>query len=227
MALFFATVHAQEAPTKKTTWGISAGWNQYTEPDLMQLTGPEVGIYGRLTLPNNLHAEAEGLIGKQNYSSNRSGNLDNVANIETRWRLMTPIWEERVPGILVGLGYHTLWNDLRGQTNTGHVGYQRIANQLWMPVRWSVSSMWQIDAGLLIYGRHRSNLSEAGGTDIVNTQRNGQYLQIAANLDTDSQHTLTPFIRYTHLGNSNVVNGGYEPTSVRWQTGVIWTYGHP
>lgn len=227
-----------EPESTRMQWGISGGVNQYQEKGLMQLQGPEVGIHAKLTqwsvLPS-VQWETDVLLGKQKYTSEGSGSMTGVTNLETRWRAMTPVFNDEPTrqGFFTGLAVHTLWNDLRGTTTFNqktYGGYERSAVQLWLPVRWSSADMWDLDAGLLIYGRHTSRLSQVNTSysDIVNTQHRGQYAQASVSWALDNGDTLKPFIRYTHLGNSNIVvmNGDpwVEPESHRWQIGAIWEF---
>jgi len=226
---------------REVTWGVSVGMNQYKEPNLMQLQGPEIGVHARLTgwsYTPHTQLEADVLFGKQNYTSKSSGDKDGVHNLETRWRAITPLFSD--PSIrdswYTGIALHTLWNDLRGTTTYAGVtygGYQRSAYQLWWPVRWIPNDQWTLDAGLLIYGRHTSKLSEVSTSyqDITNTQRRGQYAQVTMNISLSQGDTLKPFVRYTHLADSNIVamGGEYwlEPASHRWQVGAIWEFTAP
>lgn len=228
-------------------WGMSGGVNHYEEPDLMQLKGPELGIHARVNHWANMPTaqfEADVLLGKQKYTSAGSGSMNGVTNLETRWRALVPLFGDTPTesGWLTGLALHTLWNDLRGTTTfqgTTYGGYQREAAQLWLPLRWSSGDMWEVDAGLLIYGRHTSKLSEVGSSysDAVNTQRNGQYAQLAMKIKLQDGDLVKPFIRYTHLGDSNtvIVRGpqnncpnslctATEPMSNRWQIGAVWEF---
>ena len=230
IASFSCLTFAQTSHPSNTHWGISAGWDRYTEGQAMSLTGPEAGLHGRLTLTNQSQLEGDILVGAQHYESQQTGSKNNVANIETRWRILTPVLADYLDGVSIGLGYHTLWNDLRGQTTTGNGGYQRIANQLWIPARWNINSTLQLDGGLLLYGRHTSKLSEANRSysDVTNTQKHGHYLQLSSKLMLDRGQALTPFIRFTHLADSNTVAMGgrlwVEPTSNRWQIGAVWEF---
>ena len=228
-------------------WGMSGGVNHYEEPNLMQLKGPELGIHARVNHWANMPTaqfEADVLLGKQKYTSAGSGSMNGVTNLETRWRALVPLFGDTTTesGWLTGLALHSLWNDLRGTTTfqgTTYGGYQREAAQLWLPLRWSSGDMWEVDAGLLIYGRHTSKLSEVGSSysDAVNTQRNGQYAQLAMKIKLQDGDLVKPFIRYTHLGDSNtvIVRGpqnncpnslctATEPMSNRWQIGAVWEF---
>jgi hypothetical protein len=239
LCMLASSAWSQDLPdTTRVQWGVSGGVNRYQEKGLMQLQGPEIGVHAKLTqwsaLPS-VQWEADVLLGKQKYTSEGSGSMTGVTNLETRWRALTPVFsnEPTNQGFLTGLAVHTLWNDLRGTTTFNqkiYGGYERSAAQLWLPVRWSSGDMWDLDAGLLLYGRHTSKLSQVNTnySDIVNTQHRGQYAQVSVNLALDNGDTLKPFVRYTHLGNSNIVvmNGDpwIEPESHRWQIGAIWEF---
>ena len=234
LALLPCLAHAQNRPSHPPViqWGISAGMNHYKEPGLMQLQGPEVGLSLRAyELPNlpKLQLEGDVFLGVQRYNSTRTGSMDGVGNIETRWRAMVPVFANTSAqkGWYAGLGVHTLWNDLRGTSSTGNGGYERIARQLWVPVRY-VGNFWEVETGVLAYGRHTSRLSQANTnpprSDVVNTQKQGAYLQGKLNIQLNTQHVLSPYVRYTGLGDSDMVDNAYEPASQRWQLGVVWQF---
>jgi len=202
----------------------------------MQLQGPEMGVHVTRTW-SSIQWEGDVLLGQQKYTSRDSGGMTGITNLETRWRGLISLAEDLPdhPDFLTGLAIHTLWNDLRGTTTfnqTTYAGYERSAVQLWLPMRWSHTGVWDLDAGLLIYGRHTSKLSQVNShfTDLVNTQHAGQYVQATFHWAWNDGDTLKPFIRYTHLGKSNsvVMNGSTwtEPASQRWQIGALWEF-HP
>lgn len=222
-------------------WGVSGGMNDYKESGLMRLKGPEVGLHARFTnwaeMPH-AHWEGDLLLGKQKYTSVSSGSMTGVTNLETRWRALVPVFSDAPTqeGFFTGLALHTLWNDLRGtSTFNGETygGYQRSAAQLWLPLRWASGDGLDVDAGLLIYGRHTSKLSDVNRSygDIVNTQRRGQYAQVAMTVALGNGESIKPFVRYTHLADSNTVAMGgknwLEPESQRWQVGAVWEFNAP
>lgn len=223
-------------------WSTSAGFNHYREPRLdMRLRGPELGLHLRLSeLPDwpRWQAEADLLAGLQRYDS-PSGQLDDSENLETRWRLLYPVWAQDAGQLYLGPAVHTFYNDLRGRTSLGSAGYQREAVGLWLAAQWrqplsgegALSSLagWQLDAGSLLRGRHTSYLSQANRSysDIANTQRHGFYVQ--ARLEFKAQALLLqPFVRVTELKESQATTvgriTGVEPASRRWQLGlnVAW-----
>lgn len=109
-------------------------------------------------------------------------------------------------------------------------------------MRWASGYGLEVDAGLLIYGRHTSKLSDVGPSysDANNTQRHGQYAQLSMQLQMKDGEVIKPFIRYTHLGDSDTVlvrgpqnkcSSGFctatEPMSQRWQIGAVWEFEAP
>lgn len=236
--LLACSAFSQDAPETPDVpplrWGISGGLNRYQEPGFMQLQGPELGVHATWASPS-VQWEGDVLLGQQKYTSLDSGSMTGVTNLETRWRGLFPFANDLLnqADLLAGLALHTLWNDLRGTTSlnpTCCTGYERSAVQLWMPIRFSNAGVWDVDAGLLVYGRHTSKLSQVSTryTDIVNTQHSGQYVQANLHWSLDSGDAVKPFIRYTHLAKSNnvVMNGStwVEPASHRWQIGAVWQF---
>jgi hypothetical protein len=208
------------------TWGISAGKNKYTEAD-MKLTGPELGLHARAVnvFPNtNWVLEGDVLLGRQNYTSTKTGSMRNVGNVETRWRVLGEIAPET--GWSTGLALHTLWNDLQGiatdSSGNTYSGYQRSARQVWLPIRWTPTQTSSFEVGSLISGKHTSSLSQADPvayTDITNKQKSGTYLQASIALGLPNGDSLSPFVRVTHLATSDEVTMGgkkwIEPNSHR------------
>lgn len=218
----------------KVQWGMSLGANRYTESK-MQLLGTEIGLHARLSgseiLPN-WQLEGDVLLGRQKYTSTDTGDMNGVLNIETRWRALAPVYRtgSGQEGLSAGLAWHTLWNDLRGITTTNHAGYERQATQLWLPVRWTSAEAWEIEGGLLLRGTHTSRLSQANSTqsDIRNTQKSGAYLQASTSFKLEDGTRLSPFVRFTRLGDSDIVRSGnqfwVEPKSQRWQIGAVLNF---
>jgi hypothetical protein len=227
-------------------WATSAGLNSYSEPGLMRLQGPEMGLHLQLSdvaWGGHWGLEADVLYGRQDYESTGTGRKTNIPNIETRSRIMYAHTAQRTEGPAMGLSYglavHTLWNNLEGPTTTNNGGYLRTAIQLWAPVRWREqlgagrwATAWTAEGGLLISGQHTSKLSQVSSDyyDVTNRQNKGAYLQFS------SEHrqglragAWSPFVRFTWLGDSDTVpisrvdqSKGTEPLSQRWQVGAQW-----
>ena len=211
-------------------WQLSAGWQDYSEPQ-MNLKGPELGVHWQsLTLgPYTLEADAH--LGLQNYSSEPSGRLDSVLNLDTYWRALRastahPQWQ-------YGVALHSHSNFLRGTTSLGFGGYDRLSTQVWLPVRWHSDGAqhWTVDAGWLLWGEHVSRFSQVNTRlqDVTNQQRRGVYLQVSKKIHAGLGE-LEPYARWTWVDDSDVhwvtsaeqERGTYEPRNNRLQVGLKW-----
>ena len=224
-------VSAQAQPSQNWgAWQLSAGWQQYSEPQ-MQLKGPELGVHWQSLSLTPYTLEADAHLGLQNYSSEQSGRLDSVLNLDTRWRALRTLTAQ--PQWQYGLALHTHANFLRGTTSLGYGGYDRLSTQVWLPVRWhsTHTQPWTIDAGWLLWGEHESRLSQVNARfqDVTNTQRKGVYLQVSKKVNS-SQGELEPYARLTWVDDSDVHwvslvgqdRGTYEPRNNRLQVGLKW-----
>ncbi len=236
---------AADAGGLRWQWSASVGAQHYREPAVdVELQGPEVGVHLRLSDPvrwPRWQAEADVLAGLQRYDSNGSGVLRSAENVETRWRLLYQAWQRPGGGLFIGPALHTHYSDLRGRTSLNASGYERENIGLWLAAQWrqplrlsgALSSLegLQLDAGRLVQARHTSFLSQVGPgyDDVENTQRQGWYGQ--ARLSFKAQGLLLqPFVRYTHVKDSNFVPARfgpqgvrllYEPENDRWQAGLL------
>lgn len=238
---------SQTATAPLGMWSYSLGAQRYAEP-AMQLVGPEIGLHWRsrpIVGLRQAQLEVDALVGLQKYSSDTTGTMKNVPNIESRWRVLWP--STQWPNISYGLALHTHSNylNVNSPTTTGHGGYERQSTQFWLPFRFTGSGEnWsalgpvksvRIDAGILLFGQHISKLSQVNAktyTDIDNTQHTGIYLQSQLDYSTASG-IYSPYVRWTWVDDSDKVNGlvlgkqgvYYEPMNRRLQIGVEWKYG--
>ncbi len=227
----WAWAAAQAAPSSDA-WHWSAGWQHYSEPQ-MALTGPELGLHWQSHGRGAFTLEADAMLGLQNYSSEQTGRLSQVPNLDTRWRALKT-WTNQ-PQWQYGLALHTHSNFLRGTTTLGFGGYDRLSTQLWLPLRWRSEDphSWVMDAGYLLWGEHVSRLSQTSASlpDVRNVQRKGAYLQASTTVET-SWGPMQPFLRLTWVGDSDVqlltvagqARGAYEPVNKRWQLGLRWQF---
>lgn len=199
----------------------------------MVLKGPELGLYWQSHGAQAYTLEADALLGLQKYSSDQTGSLNQIPNIDTRWRVLKT-WPEQSQWQF-GLAIHTHMNFLRGITSLGYGGYERISGQIWLPLRWRTEGQqpWVLDAGYLLWGEHLSRLSQTNATlqDVRNVQRKGAYLQASTTLET-GRGQLQPYLRLTWVGDSDVQSvilageerGAYEPQNRRLQLGLKWRF---
>ena len=225
-------------------WQASLGYHRYREP-VMQLQGPEVGLGLRWSATPMLRVEAQWWGSTLRYDSNGTGSMSGVANHEFRGLALYRFGqaESWLPQYQVGLAGAYIYNDLRGRTTTHAVGYERISEQLWLPLRWQSGAqmlglkapyLLQYEVGWLLHGRQLSRLSQVGPgyADADNTQRQGVYLQLNAVRPADPASMgpyWEPYVRITRIPRSDVVpvNSGslaLEPSNTRIQLGVsrVW-----
>jgi len=191
--------HEESALSLKTTDGFEIGAQvssyTYEEPGLMDMKGAKLGLTGSAAknLGNDWYAvgDARFAFGEVEYtgSGTKSGNPDQL-------------WDLRVVGgrdfaaggpalsPYAGLGYRTLFNDLRGATSTGAAGYRRTSEYVYLPLgvthRFQTNSVSRISTSLeydyLISGRQTTYLSDvdAGLGDPVNQQKNGYGVRLSS-----------------------------------------------
>ncbi|MBU2590886.1 MAG: hypothetical protein ABIJ24_05655 [Nitrospinota bacterium] len=143
-------------------------------------------------------------------SGTKSGNFDRL-------------WELRITGgqdyeregyvisPYTGLGVRSLFNDLRGTTSTGAVGYRRDSEYWYLPVgvthRFRISADSRISTNLeydyLIRGAQKTYLSDAdpGYDDLVNEQKDGYGLRLSSAHETSSL-SVGLFYNYWNIADS-------------------------
>ena len=193
------SAHAESAVSLKTTDGYEIGAQvsnyKYEEPGLMNLKGTKLGLTGSATknLGNDWYVvgDLRFAFGDVDYtgSGTKSGNPDRL------WDLRAMGGKDFAVGSYVlspyaGLGYRTLFNDLRGVSNTGAIGYRRNSEYLYLPLgvthRFQTDSVSRISTSLeynyLISGSQKSYLSDVfpGLSDPVNRQKNGYGFRLSS-----------------------------------------------
>ncbi len=216
----------------------------YEEPGLMDLKGNRVGAVGAYTFtsPNRVYSRIDlrssyGLLKYQG-----SGTMDDVPDwiFETR----AVIGRDYLAGDnaalspYIGLGYRYLYNDLRGYSSTGHVGYQRVSQYLYVPVgltarfrtgeRWVVAPTVEYD--VFLSGRQDSQLSDTGigYSDASNTQKHGYGYRAYLMLE-NGHWAFGPWLHYWNIKDSDTVDIGlgksaYEPANWTREYGVEVRY---
>lgn len=205
----------------------SAAWGGgvflYKEPDVMQLSGPEVMLQLRYRpdaayWPERLQADLG--VALLRYTSTQSGNMDAVPALTGRglalWRLHksedAAIWR-------AGLALDMVWTDLRGTSSTGNHGYRRLGSKAWAVLERESVDGARTQIGALLQGRQDSLLSDMGSRDISNTQRNGLYL--AYQHHAIGEMALRPWLRYSQIGKSAYDGPYFEPRNRTLQVGVL------
>lgn len=190
-ALWAGLAFAQRDPlATRGGWevGLQGSTYEYEEPNFALLEGERLGVSGAYTWlgPDYLHSRVEARYSYAELDYTGSGRLEDVPDhlIELRaivghdYRAGRLIW---VP--YIGLGYRSLYNDLRGVTTTGHIGYRRRSHYYYVPagvtLRIPLGGEWtlvpQLEYDAFANGRQRTYLSDVSPLlpDITNRQQDG------------------------------------------------------
>jgi hypothetical protein len=124
-----------------------------------------------------------------------------------------------------GLGYRSLYNDLRGSTSTGATGYRRSSTYVYLPLGLTHRFRWDeqarvstsLEYNYLLEGRQLSYLSDSNPqfNDPVNTQKNGYGIRLVSSYETVSW-SLGLFYQFWNLQDSD--------RSIRTTSGVPVVY---
>ena len=216
--------HASFALTDKY---FGMAWFHYSEK-VMQLRGPTLNL--RLSAHNHgvRYApdvvDAEWFIGSLNYTSHQTGSL--MAAPAIGWRLQAKWNMPVLAGQLWQLGaeYDGFWNDLRGSTSTGHHGYVRLSNKLWLMTATAPQPEAELQFGVLLRGWQYSELSQANSAlpDIINVQKHGWTWRYQHRSWSIGSKRLFPWLRYTEIRQSDRVGtqGWYEPHNRTLDLGI-------
>lgn len=207
------------------SWGLGA--LHYREPGLMQLSGPQAGGQWRYRpsqdgWPSRLQLDAE--VGGLRYTSSETGQLNGVLSLGGRASSLWPLHESGPSTWHAGLQIDLLWTDLRGTSSTGHLGYRRLGSKLWAVLQYepdASGSQWQI--GALLRGRQDSLLSDMGGRDITNTQRQGVFVAYQ-HRPLPGVWGARPWLRYADVQRSDLDGRYYEPHNRQWQLGLLFDF---
>ena len=216
----------------------------YEEPDFMKLTGDRIGAVGAYTFanPNRVYARIDLRAAYGSLKYEGSGTLDNVPDWIFEARAVVGrdylTGESAALSPYIGLGYRYLYNDLRGYSSTGAVGYQRVSQYLYIPVgltarfrageRWVVAPTVEYDA--FLGGRQYSQLSDTGigYSDASNRQHHGYGYRASLMLES-GRWAFGPWFYYWNIGDSDTVSvglgqSGYEPANWTREYGVELRY---
>jgi hypothetical protein len=246
-----AAVCASSAVAQRDPLATRGGWAlglqgstyEYEEPGFALLEGERVGVSGSYSAlgPDYLHAriEARYAYGELDYAG--SGTLRDVPDhiLELRavvgrdYRAGRIIW---VP--YAGIGYRYLYNDLRGVSSTGALGYRRKSRYYYLPVgvtlRLPMDAGWvlapQIEYHAFANGKQRSYFGDTGlGLDDV-TNRQGRGRGARAQLAFEGPRwSISLWSHYWKIKDSDLQPlgpgvVGLEPLNTTRESGVELRY---
>ncbi len=206
---------------------LGVAWWHYREP-VMRLQGPALTLQlGLLTpavpgMPDRVGGEI--MLARVDYSSDGTGQMSGVPAVG--WRAHA-LWDmppvSRQPWQL-GLQYEGLWNDLRGTSSTGHRGYERLSNKLWLLAQTAPLPQAELQLGLLLRGWQDSWLSQANQRlpDITNVQHKGVTLRYRHSPWLIGSRPVFPWLRYTQVAESDKVGiqRWHEPRNRSMEMGL-------
>lgn len=193
---------AAQTPSMLQGWQLGGviSHGRYHEPRLMQLQGPRLGVWAAKSLPEhghwqpNLQGQLQSTV--MQYSSPISGELANVPDHELDLRLTaqhplspangSPLGYLRVEAYL-GLGYRMHYNDLRGTTTHGHIGYRRLNHRLYLPLGIQMQTLAlnpvkiSMEYTPALYGTHTTYMTDVGGIEDATMQQKSQGWSLQAN----------------------------------------------
>ena len=231
----------------RSGWEIGGQLSDYSyeEPTLgAKIWGGRVGVTGGYT-----HTSASRWFfkvdGRYAYGSLKyegSGTTDSVPDSIAETRMV--IGRDFLPrsGVsfspFAGIGYRYLYNDLRGTTSTGAVGYQRYSYYLYAPLgftsRIDVNAKWVIattvEYDYFIRGEQVTQFTDvgAGYNDASNTQNKGYGYRFSVMAEKGSW-AVGPWMHYWNIEDSDIVPigfgiRGFEPENETREYGLEVKY---
>ena len=231
----------------RSGWEIGGQLSDYSyeEPTIgAKIWGGRVGVTGGYT-----HTSASRWFfkvdGRYAYGSLKyegSGTTDSVPDSIAETRMV--IGRDFLPrsGVsfspFAGIGYRYLYNDLRGTTSTGAVGYQRYSHYLYAPLgftsRIDVSAKWVIattvEYDYFIRGEQVTQFTDVGVgyNDASNTQNKGYGYRFSVMAEKGSW-AFGPWMHYWSIEDSDIVPigfgiRGFEPENETREYGLEVKY---
>lgn len=219
-------VKAAEANIKTINgneWGVSLSSYAYEEPSLgMSIKGDKLGLnhLGTKLLDEGwfVKDDVRWAFGAVNYVG--SGYQSGVPDwyVDARVLLGQDIGEVGFSSF-VGMGYRYLFNDLRGYSSSGAIGYRRESNYFYIPVGLTHRFVLQdsavfattLEFDQLLFGRQVSKLSDLVGhagytsaSDITNIQTSGLGIRLDVMYEMDDL-AWGPFFHTWHISQSGAV----------------------
>jgi hypothetical protein len=190
-AAWAGAVSAQRGPLDTRTGlevGVQASRYKYEEPNFALLEGDRIGATGTYTYvgPDRWYSRFEGRYSYGRLDYTGSGTKPNVSDQLVELRAAAGRDYRRWGIVLspyLGVGVRFLYNDLRGTTSTGAIGYRRQSRYFYFPLgfglRYPLGGGWvfapQLEYDAFANGNQRTYLSDTGlgFPDVNNNQARG------------------------------------------------------
>jgi len=227
--------------------GGQIAYYKYEEPGIMKLSGNRAGAAGIFTFANAQHVFwrvdmrlSHGLL---YYESQGTGTQNDVPDWLTEARFVAgrdfSIGQNVVLAPYGGIGYRYLYNDLRGVSSTGALGYRRYSRYLYLPLgitaRFGIGRGWvfapNLELDVFLQGKQRSQLADtgiAGLMNATNTQNSGRGYRWSLMFE-NGLWSFGPWLHYWKVRESDIVpigNGLFsqEPKNTTREAGLEVRY---
>ncbi|HEX9182058.1 MAG TPA: outer membrane beta-barrel protein [Burkholderiales bacterium] len=244
-ALFAGLAWAQDPLATRRGWEVGGQIShyRYEEPGFMSLDGPRFGVSGAYTIvtPQRpfLRVEGRASLGRLDYEG--SGSLPDVPDqiFEARVLAGGDFGNGRLRwSPYAGVAFRHLYNDLRGVSSTGAVGYQRESTYFYLPLgvtlRTPLGDGWvlapQLEYDVFVRGEQRSYLSDTGLglSDVTNRQDGGRGYRGQLMLERQ-RWTFGAWLQYWNIEDSDLqpIAPGvrvYEPANETREAGLELRY---
>jgi hypothetical protein len=218
---------------------------KYEEPTVMNTKGTKMGVFVDLTsrTGNSWYWTLGGRYARGDVTYTGSGtkkdNPDSLWELRFIWGRDLKVWKHALSPY-AGVGYRTLYNDLRGVSSTGAVGYRRDSQYFYVPLgltyRIPLGPIYRLsfngEYDYFIEGRQKSYLMTDTGLwfdDPVNKQRKGHGTKFNIWFEK-SNWAYGAFVNHWDIGQSqiNYYLGGasyvYEPANNTKEVGFQFKY---
>jgi hypothetical protein len=227
------TAAAQDAPPPnllltRPGWEIGGQISKYKyeEPDFMNLEGNRAGFVAAYNFTNQTRVysriDLRVSYGKLEYESVGTGTSSDIPDWTGEVRAVVgrdyQISERFALSPYVGFGYRYLYNDLRGYSSTGDVGYRRYSEYFYAPIgltmrmrggdQWVFAPMIEYDA--FLGGKQKSKLSDTGlgFSDANNDQDRGRGYRVYLMFE-GRRWAFGPWMHYWKIEDSDAVPIGF------------------
>ncbi len=230
----------------RTGWevGGQVARYHYEEPNFAWIKGDRFGVSGAYTRANEKHVygrfELRQSYGELDYQG--SGTQNNVPDQLFEARALAGrdygLGETMAWSPYAGFAFRYLFNDLRGISSTGRIGYRRDSSYFYVPLgvtlRMRLGEQWvlapQIEYDAFVRGVQRSFLSDTGlgFNDVTNQQRRGRGYRAQLMLE-GRRWAFGPWMHYWKIKDSDIQPigaglGGLEPANWTRESGVEFRY---
>jgi hypothetical protein len=223
--------------------GLQAAGYEYDEPNFALLEGERVGVSGSYTFlgQGRLHSRLEVRYSYAQLDYTGSGTLSGVPDHMLELRALVG-WDYRAGRFVwvpyAGLGYRIVYNDLRGISSTGAIGYRRKSRYYYLPVgvtlRLPMGEGWvfapQLEYDAFTNGKQRSYLGDTGlgFNDVTNRQARGRGARVQLAFE-GPRWSFSLWSHYWKIEDSDIQPiglgfVGLEPANVTRESGVELRY---